>query len=70
VSEGGSVPEIVRLVADNERMRAALQEIAHRTIQRDLNRLAHEALGHAHNPVTVRLLAEIEIERQLSRLAP
>jgi hypothetical protein len=51
-------------------MRAALQEIAHRTIQRDLNRLAHEALGHEHNPVTVRLLAEIEIERQLSRLAP
>ncbi|MCC5574536.1 hypothetical protein IMZ11_02635 [Microtetraspora sp. AC03309] len=36
---------VEELLADNKRMRAALEEIAYRTIQRDLNRIAREALG-------------------------
>lgn len=45
---------------ENARLRRALEEIARRTLQADLNRLAHEALGHVHNPTTVRLMAEVE----------
>lgn len=52
-----------RALEDNARMRAALEEIAKRTIQRDLNRLAHAALGHRPNPLTAQLLAEIEAEK-------
>lgn len=56
--------EVGDLLAENRRMRAALQEIALRTMQRDLNALAHQALGHQPNPWTVRLLAELERERR------
>lgn len=56
-----------RLISDNARMRAALEEIAERTIQRDLNRIAHEALGDEPNPHTVQLMAEIDRERALAR---
>ncbi len=45
-----------RLTGDCQRMREALEEIALRTVQRDLNALAHQALGHEPNPWTVRLL--------------
>lgn len=51
-----------RLLAENERMRQALEEVALRTVQRDLNKIAHLALGHQPNPHTVRLLAELEQE--------
>jgi hypothetical protein len=50
------------LVAENRRLREALEEIAWRTIQRDLNRIARAALGHPDDPMTVRLLAELERE--------
>ncbi len=53
-----------RLAADCQRMRAALTQIASRTMQRDLNQLAHQALGHQPNPWTVRMLTEIERERR------
>lgn len=56
-----------RLAAENARMRTALQEIAERTIQRDLNRLAHEALGQEVHPFTVLLMSEIDRERELAR---
>jgi hypothetical protein len=59
--------DVEALAAENARMRAALEEIAERTLQRDLNRLAHQALGHEPNPFTVRLLAEIEREQALAR---
>jgi DeoR/GlpR family transcriptional regulator of sugar metabolism len=59
--------EVQHLVAENARMRAALQEIAERTIQRDLNRLAHEALGHETHPFTVLLMSEIDRDREFAR---
>lgn len=58
---------VEHLISDNARMRAALEEIAERTIQRDLNRIAHEALGHEPNLFTVQLMAEIDRERALAR---
>jgi DeoR/GlpR family transcriptional regulator of sugar metabolism len=61
------VNEVERLTAENVRMRAALKEIAERTIQRDLNRLAHEALGHEPHPFTVLLMSEIDREREFAR---
>lgn len=59
--------DVERLMAENARMRRALEEIAERTVQRDLNRLAHKALGHELNPRTVQLLAEIDRERAFAR---
>ncbi len=47
-----------RLAEERDRMRAALEEIALRTIQRDLSYLARAALGQKPNPWTVRLLEE------------
>ncbi|MEV8638926.1 hypothetical protein AB0395_45455 [Streptosporangium sp. NPDC051023] len=56
--------ELARLSAENRIMRVALEEIAHRTIQAPLNRLAHAALGHQPNPQTTQLLAEIDQDRR------
>lgn len=56
--------QIFTLAAENERMRGALEEIARRTMQAPLNRIAHAALGHRESPLTVRLLAELEWERR------
>ncbi|WP_084963340.1 hypothetical protein [Thermoactinospora rubra] len=53
---------VLREVCD--RQRKALEEIARRTIQRDLNRLAHAALGHQPNPSTQLLMDEINHERR------
>lgn len=63
LSGGGVEPdpvavELARLSAENRILRAALLEIAHRTMQAPLNRLAHQALGHEPNPHTVALLAQ------------
>lgn len=60
----GLVAENRRLSEENQRMRSALEEVALRTIQRDLNRVARAALGEELNPHTVRLLSELERERQ------
>ncbi len=49
-----------RQLADEvERMREALEEIALRTIQRDLSYLARAALGQKPNPYTARLREEL-----------
>lgn len=56
--------ELARLAAENRILRAALLEIAHRTMQAPLNRLAHQALGHKPNPHTTQLLAEITHDRR------
>lgn len=50
------------LEAENARLRAALEEIAYRTYSSHICRIAHDALGHQPNPVTVQLMAEIERE--------
>ena len=39
--------EVARLKADNATLRSALEEVAARTVQRDLNRTARKALGEA-----------------------
>ncbi|MEU6725562.1 hypothetical protein ABZ917_17790 [Nonomuraea wenchangensis] len=59
--------DVERLMAENARMREALEEIAERTIQRDLNRLAHAALGHRPYPFTLLLMSELDRERELAR---
>ena len=59
--------ELARLSAENRVLRAALLEIAHRTMQAPLNRLAHQALGHESNPHTTQLLAEITHDRRQRR---
>ncbi len=55
-------PRCDHLSAELSYLRSVLQQIAERTLQRDLNRLAHEALGHVPNPQTVRMLAELKQE--------
>ncbi|WP_433364232.1 hypothetical protein [Streptosporangium sp. CA-115845] len=57
---------ILALTRENTRMRAALEQIAHTTMQAPLNRLAHQALGHEPNPYTVELLADIESDRRIA----
>jgi hypothetical protein len=52
------------LAAENARLREALQQIAERTMQADLNRLAHAALGHRPRPFTLLLLAELRREER------
>lgn len=56
-----STPEEVVIAMQQARideLEEALEEIAHRTLQRDLNQLAHQALGHQPNPHTLELLAD------------
>lgn len=56
-----STPEEVVIAMQQARiaeLEDVLEEIAHRTLQRDLNQLAHQALGHRHHPHTLDLLAD------------
>lgn len=72
LSRSGEGPDLVavelaRLSAENRILRVALLEIAHRTMQAPLNRLAYQALGHESNPHTTQLLAEITHDRRRRR---
>ncbi|GAA0402743.1 hypothetical protein GCM10009530_63390 [Microbispora corallina] len=61
IAAAARVEVAVELTARESRiaeLEHALREIARRTIQRDLNQLAHAALGHTPNAHTVALLAD------------